>query len=317
MTDPPSGSIELYQSSDGSVSIDVRTENDTVWVTQQQMATLFSRDPTTIGRHVRNALREELAGLATTADFAVVRNEGGRLVERNVEHYNLDMVLSVGYRVKSPEGIHFRRWATGVLKTYLIEGVALNDRRLEQLGSIVRVLSRSDNELISGVADVLASYVPGLRLLREYDDGYIEVPEGAVPGWELNLAEARAVVARVATEFPDDILVGLDPEGRLDSSIAALYQSFEGHDMYPTVELKAANLLYLVVKDHPLKDGNKRSAAALFITFLAQNDLLINADGQPKFTNNALAALTLMVAMSDPTEKDLMVTLITKMLAGN
>ena len=243
MTDPPSGTIELYQSSDGSVSIDVRTENDTVWVTQQQMSTLFSRDPTTIGRHVRNALREELAGLATTADFAVVRNEGGRLVERKVEHYNLDMVLSVGYRVKSPEGIHFRRWATSVLKTYLIEGVALNDRRLEQLGSIARVLSRSDNDLIFGVADVLAGYIPGLRLLREYDDGYIEVPEGAVPGWDLSLDEARSVVARVAAEFPDDTLVGLDPGNRLDSSIGAIYQSFDGHDMYPTVELQAANLL--------------------------------------------------------------------------
>jgi prophage maintenance system killer protein len=315
MTYQPSGTIELYRSSNGSVAIEVRTEADTVWVTQQQMATLFGRDPTTIGRHVRNALREELADLATTADFAVVRNEGGRIVERNVEHYNLDMVLSVGYRVKSPEGVHFRRWATGVLKTYLIEGVAVNERRLEQLGSIVRVLSRSDNELISGVADVLASYVPGLRLLREYDDGFIAVSEGATAGWVLSIDEARSVVARVAIEFPGDTLVGLDPDNRLDSSIAAIYQSFDGHEIYPTTEMKAANLLYLVVKDHPLKDGNKRSAAALFVTFLARNQLLINADGQPKFTNNALAALTLLVAMSDPAEKDVMVALITKMLA--
>ncbi len=315
MTVQPTGTIELYQSSDGAVAIDVRTEADTVWVTLQQMATLFSRDPTTIGRHVRNALREELADLATTADFAVVRNEGGRIVERNVEHYNLDMVLSVGYRVKSPEGIHFRRWATGVLKTYLIEGVVLHERRLEQLGSIVRVLSRSDNELISGVADVLASYVPGLRLLREYDDGYIAVSEGAAADWVLSLDEARSVVARVAMEFPDDTLVGLDPGNRLDSSIAAVYQSFDGHEIYPTTEMKAANLLYLVVKDHPLKDGNKRSAAALFVTFLARNQLLNNADGLPKFNNNALAALTLLVAMSDPAEKDVMVALIAKMLA--
>ena len=184
-----------------------------------------------------------------------------------------------GYRVKSPEGIHFRRWATGVLKIYLIDGVALNDRSLEQLGSIVRVLSRSDNELISGVADVPAGYIPGLRLLREYDDGYIEVPEGAVSGWDLNLVEARSVVARVAAEFPDDTLVGVDPGNRLDSSIGAIRQGFGGRDGYSTVELKAANLLYLVIKDHPLADGNKRSAAALFVTFLAQNKLLINADG--------------------------------------
>jgi prophage maintenance system killer protein len=317
MTDQPSGSIELYQSNDGSITIDVRMDGDTVWLTRQQMALLFARDVKTIGKHVGNAIREELADMGTVANFATVQLEGDRTVERQVEHYNLDMVLSVGYRVKSSEGIRFRRWATGVLKDYLVKGVAFNDRRLEELGSIVQILSRSDNELISGVADVLAGYLPGLRLLREYDDGYIKVSEGEVPRWELSLAEARAVVARVADEFPDDILVGLDPENRLDSSIATLYQSFDGHDIYPTVELKAANLLYLVVKDHPLKDGNKRSAAALFVTFLARNKLLLNADGQPKFTNNALAALTLMVAMSDPTEKDLMVALITKMLAGN
>jgi hypothetical protein len=176
-------------------------------------------------------------------------------------------------------------------------------------------LSRSDNELISGVADVLASYVPGLRLLREYDDGYIAVSEGAAADWVLSLDEARSVVARVAMEFPDDTLVGLDPGNRLDSSIAAVYQSFDGHEIYPTTEMKAANLLYLVVKDHPLKDGNKRSAAALFVTFLARNQLLNNADGLPKFNNNALAALTLLVAMSDPAEKDVMVALIAKMLA--
>ncbi|HET8990248.1 MAG TPA: virulence protein RhuM/Fic/DOC family protein [Acidimicrobiales bacterium] len=317
MADQPTSAIELYQTSDGLIKIDVRTDGDTVWLTRQQLALLFDRDVKTIGKHIGNAVREELADLATVAKFATVQVEGDRSVKRQVEHYNLDMVLSVGYRVKSSEGIRFRRWANGVLKDYLVKGMALNDRRLEQLGSIVRVLSRSDNELISGVADVLAGYVPGLRLLREYDDGYIAVPEGAAPGWDLSLAEARSVVARVASEFPDDTLVGLDPGNKLASSIAAIYQSFEGHDIYPSVELKAANLLYFVVKDHPLVDGNKRSAAALFVTFLARNGLLINTDGQPKFTNNALAALTLMVAMSDPTEKDLMVALISKMIAAN
>ena len=214
MTDLPSGDIELYESSDGSFAIEVRTDGATVWLTQQQLAALFGRDPTTIGRHVRNALREELADLATTALFAVVHREGARVVERQVEHYNLDMVLSVGYRVKSPEGIHFRRWASSVLKKYLIKGVALNEQRLNQIGSIVQVLSRSPDELVSGVADVLASYVPGLRLLREYDNGHITVSEGAVPGWELTIDEARTVVNRVAAEFPQDKLFGRDPADR-------------------------------------------------------------------------------------------------------
>ena len=317
MTDLPSGDIELYESSDGSFAIEVRTDGATVWLTQQQLAALFGRDPTTIGRHVRNALREELADLATTALFAVVHREGARVVERQVEHYNLDMVLSVGYRVKSPEGIHFRRWASSVLKKYLIKGIALNEQRLNQIGSIVQVLSRSPDELVSGVADVLASYVPGLRLLREYDNGHITVSEGAVPGWELTIDEARTVVNRVAAEFPQDKLFGRDPADRLDGTIAAIYQGFDGHDIYPTVEQKAANLLYLVAKDHALADGNKRSAAALFITFLARNGLLVNADGQTNISNNALAAITLMVAISDPAEKDLMVALITRMLAGS
>ena len=181
----------------------------------------------------------------------------------------------------------------------------------------MRVLARSDDELVSGVADVLASYVPGLRLLREYDNGRITISEGAVPGWDLTLEEARTVISRVAAEFPQDKLFGLDPNARLDGTIAAVYQSFDGHDIYPTTEQKAANLLYFVVKDHALADGNKRSAAALFVTFLARNGLLVNADGQLKITNNALAALTLMVAMSDPAEKEIMVALITRMLAGS
>jgi prophage maintenance system killer protein len=316
MTDRPSADasqeIVVYAGPGVEVSLPLDRERETVWASQAQIVDLFGLNVSSVSRHINNIFRDSEVDRESNLQKVQIAS-----ADRPVTYYSLDVILAVGYRANSSRAIQFRRWANEVLKDYLVKGVALNDRRLEQLGSLVQVLSRSDNELISGVADVLASYVPGLRLLREYDDGYIEVPEGAVPGWELSLTEARAVVARVAAEFPDDILVGLDPEDRLDSSIAALYQSFDGYDMYPTVELQAANLLYLIVKDHPLKDGNKRSAAALFVTFLAQNKMLINADGQPKFTNNALAALTLMVAMSDPTEKELMVALITKMLAGN
>jgi prophage maintenance system killer protein len=316
MTNRPSADasqeIVVYAGPGVEVSLPLDRERETVWASQAQIVDLFGLNVSSVSRHINNIFRDSEVDRESNLQKVQIAS-----ADRPVTYYSLDVILAVGYRANSSRAIQFRRWANEVLKDYLVKGIALNDRRLEQLGSIVQVLSRSDNELIFGVADVLASYVPGLRLLREYDDGYIEVPEGAAPGWELSLAEARSVVARVAAEFPDDTLVGLDPGNRLDSSIAALYQSFDGHEMYPTVELKAANLLYLVVKDHPLKDGNKRSAAALFVTFLARNNLLINADGQPKFTNNALAALTLMVAMSDPTEKDLMVALITKMLAEN
>lgn len=278
------------------------------------MAALFGRDVKTIGKHVANARREELEGVPTVAKFATVQVEGDREVERRVEHYNLDMVLSVGYRVKSPEGVHFRRWASDVLKRYLIEGAALNERRLEQLGSIVQILARSSDELVAGVADVLAGYLPGLRTLRDYDEGHVERGPGDQPSWTLTYDEARSVVDRVGAEFPDDHLFGGERGGSFRGVIEAIYQGFGGHDLYPTVQEKAANLLYLVVKDHPLSDGNKRSAAALFVHFLANNRALHDERGLPRITNNALAAITLMVAMSDPKEKDLMIALLMRML---
>lgn len=235
--------------------------------------------------------------------------------DRPVTLYSLDVILAVGYRANSGRAIDFRRWANKVLKDYLIKGVAINDRRMEQIESVVQILSRSHDELIAGVADVLASYIPGLQLLREYDEGHITNTASAIPGWELTLPEAREIIGRVAAEFPQDNLFGRDPKNKLDGTIAAIYQSLDGQDLYPTAEEKAAHLLYFVVKDHALADGNKRSAAALFVEFLARNGLLFDTKGQSKISNNALATITLMVAMSDPTEKDLMVALITRMLA--
>lgn len=307
--------VALYQAADGSTELEVRFEGDTVWLTQQQLSSLFGRDVTVIRRHLANAQREELAGLSTSAKFALVRREGGRVVERNVEHYNLDAVLSVGYRVKSPEGIRFRRWATERLRDYLVKGYAINAQRLEQLGSIVQILARSSDELVAGVADVLSQFVPGLSLLRDYDDGHVEEVPGRQPAWELTLDEARSVIATVAAEFPGDDLFGRERGDALDGVIGAIYQGFGGQDVYSTVEQKAAHLLYFVVKDHPLSDGNKRSAAALFVTFLARNGALTDASGRPRITNNALAAITLMVAMSDPREKELMIALIIRMVS--
>lgn len=310
-----SNDLVLYTSQDGSVSIKVRSDAENVWLTRTQLAELFGRDVKTIGKHVANALREELEGEATVAKFATVQREGDREVTRNVEHYNLDMILSVGYRVKSSEGIHFRRWANDVLKRYVLDGAALNEQRLEQIGKIVQVLGRSSDELIAGVADVLAGYLPGLTLLRDYDEGRLDAQPTAVPGWTLTLDEARDVIQQVAAEFPDDGLLGKERGDALAGIVATIYQGFGGQDLYPTVEEKAANLLYLVVKDHPLSDGNKRSAAALFVTFLARNGILNDNAGGQRITNNALAAITLMVAMSDPKEKDLMVALLVRMIA--
>ena len=307
--------VALYESADGNVLLEVQTDGETVWLTQAQLATLFGRDVTVIRRHISNARREELSGISTSAKFALVQTEGTRVVERQVEHYNLDMIISVGYRVKSAEGVRFRRWATERLRDYLVKGYALNEQRLEQLGSIVQILARSSDELVAGVADVLAEYLPGLTLLRDYDEGSISAAPGAVPGWRLTLDEARSVIRQVAAEFPADELFGKERGDGLDGVLGAIYQGFGGHELYPTAEEKAANLLYLVVKDHPLSDGNKRSAAALFVTFLARNGLLLDNNGAPRITNNALAAITLMVAMSDPKEKDLMIALLVRMVS--
>ncbi len=313
MTETPG--VELYRSASGAVELSVKTGDGTVWVTRAQMATLFGRDVKTIGKHVLNAQGEELDGIATVAKFATVQLEGDRTVERLVEHYNIDMVLSVGYRVKSAEGVHFRRWANEILKRYMVEGVAFSARRLEQLGTIVQVLARSSDELVAGVAEVVQRYLPSLRTLRAYDEGDIATTSGTSPTWRLSYDEARTVIDQVAAEFPADTLFGGERGGSLRGVVETIYQGFGGVELYPTVQSKAANLLYLVVKDHPLTDGNKRSAAALFVHFLARNRSLDGALGVPRISNNALAAITLMVAMSDPKEKELMIALVISMLA--
>lgn len=189
------------------------------------------------------------------------------------------MVLSVGYRVKSAEGVLFRRWANDVLRQYVLEGSALNKRRLQQLGSIVQVLARSSDELVAGVAEVVERYLPSLRTLSAYDNGEIEQVPGTTPSWELSYHETRAVIDQVAVEFPADTLFGGERGDALRSVVATIYQGFGGVELYPTVQSKAANLLYLVIKDHPLTDGNKRSAAALFVHFLERNRVLAGPGG--------------------------------------
>lgn len=282
-----------------------------MWLSRQQLALLYGRDIKTIGKHIANALREELDGLSVVAKFATTATDGKTY---QVEHYNLEMILSVGYRVKSAEGVHFRRWANDVLNRYLLEGIALNERRLAELGQVVEILGRSDHELVAGTADIISRYLPGLSLLRDFDNGEIRIEPHTDPQWTLTIEEARSVIARVASEFPDDNLLGHERGDALDGIIGAIYQSFAGIDLYSTVEEKAANLLYLVVKDHPLSDGNKRSAAALFITFLEKNGLLYESAGKQKISSNELAATTLMVAMSKPQEKDLMTALVGRMI---
>ena len=311
-------SIIIYQPHTDQPAIDVRLEGETVWLSQRQMAELFDVDVRTISEHLSNVFSSgELEKEATIRKFRIVRREGTRDVTRSVEHYNLDAIISVGYRVKSATATQFRIWATKRLREYLVQGYSINQQRLEQHGQIVEVKACADNHLVAGTGEVLSAYLPSLQTLRDYDEGTLSDSEstGNAPVWQLTHAEAQAIIARARSEFPQDRLFGIENGDKLKSVVATIYQSFAGEDLYPTTEQKAANLLYLMVKDHPLVDGNKRSAAALFIEFLSRNNLLFSADGTPLVSNNALAAMTLMVAMSNPKEKDLMVALVERLIS--
>ena len=305
------GEVEIYQSPDGSVRLDVRTDGDTVWLTRQQIGDLFGRDAKTIGKHVANARREELADESVVAKFATTAADGKIY---KVEHYNLDMVLSIGYRVKSPEGIQFRRWANNVLKRYVLAGVATNEARLRELSAVVRMLERSDDAQVAGIAEILNRYSPALELLDDYDHGTLTTPQGTESTVRLEYEVARAVVDEVARQFPKDVMFGIERNDSFRGILGAVEQTFAGQDLYPSVQEKAAHLLYFVVKDHPFSDGNKRSAAALFTYYLSVNSVLQRDCGEDVVSSNALAAITLMTAMSKPEEKETIIQLVTNML---
>lgn len=307
-----SSAIEIFESTDGVVSLELRTEGETVWASQADIEHLFGIARSSVSRHISNIIRDSEVDAESNLQKVQIA-----FSDRPVTLYSLDVVLAVGYRANSARAVEFRRWSTDVLKRYMLEGVATNERRLLELNSLVNVLSRSTDQLVAGVAEVVARYLPSLQALRDYDEGDIPVVAGDVPTWTLTYDEARAVINEVGTEFPADALFGGERGEALRGVVATIYQGFGGVDLYPTVQEKAANLLYLVVKDHPLTDGNKRSAAALFVHFLARNGTLVDASGTARISNNALAAITLMVAMSDPKEKELMIALLVNMLSGD
>ncbi|MDR0514845.1 MAG: virulence RhuM family protein [Coriobacteriaceae bacterium] len=308
--------IMIYQTTEAAIEIEVRTDTDTVWLNRQQMADLFGRDVKTIGKHINNALREELADFVVVAKFATTTQHGampGKTQTHQVEHYNLDMILSVGYRVKSSEGIRFRQWANTVLKQYLLEGAAINQHRLAQMEKAINILSRSTDDMVSGIANVLDRFSSGLDLLDSYDHQTLAKPAGSVSEWQLTYAEARAFVDSMKFNESSD-LFGVERDESFKGIVAGIYQSFGGTELYPSVQEKAANLLYLIVKNHSFTDGNKRIAAALFVYFLDKSGMLRASDGTMPINNSALAAITLMVALSKPEEKEVMCLLVMNML---
>ena len=306
--------IVLFEAKDGSFAMPVQVKAETVWLTQAQMAQLFNKDRTVIGRHIRNAIADgEIDSETMCAKFAHMGKDADQTYW--TEAYNLDVIISVGYRVKSQRGVEFRRWATGVLKEYLVRGYALNRERLKQLNQAVEVMKRVSNSLdTEQVLDVVKTYSSALDLLDGYDHQTIAKPKAKGRSVELSYEECRRFIDGMKFSA-DSALFGNEKDGSFKSALGAVYQSFGGKDLYPSAQEKAANLLYLVTKNHGFSDGNKRIAAALFLYFLKRNRLLLRKNGSKRIADHTLVALTVMIAESKPQEKEMIVNLVMTFLA--
>ncbi|MEI6167704.1 MAG: virulence protein RhuM/Fic/DOC family protein [bacterium] len=327
----PQNEIAIYRAKDGRAALEVSIRGETIWLSLQQMADLFERDKSVISRHIRTIYATgELARGSTVAKTATVQNEGGRRVTREIEFFSLDMILSVGYRVNSRRGTEFRIWATSILKDHLIQGYTLNEKRLQaqitrfsELQAALDVMARVISEKAitgpeaEGLLRVITDYSLALRLLDQYDHQQLRLHATTEIGrFVLTCDAARAAIVRMAETMGAlaDGFFGREKDKGLESAIGAVYQTFGGRDLYPSIEEKAAHLLYFVVKNHAFVDGNKRIGAFLFIWFLDANGLLYREAGTKRLADNALVALTLLIAESRPTEKDTLCKVIVNLI---
>ena len=320
------GEIVLYQTADGRTSIDVKLENDTVWLTQAQMSILFDKDQSVIARHIKNALLE---GEIDESNMHILHNTLSRYKPTTV--YNLDVIISVGYRVHSQRGVQFRRWANSVLKEYLIKGYAVRNDLAQQkyndLKQLVDVMGRAMNyletpdspagEQIKSIFEVVKDYTYALDTLDSYDYQALTIKSTTKEQFHATYEDAMAVIMELKTKFGESELFGHEKDESFHSSIGQIYQTWDGIDLYPSVEEKAAMLLYLVVKNHSFTDGNKRIAATLFLWFMENNRILYGSDGHKRIADNALVALTLMIAESKTDEMDMMVKVVVNLINGD
>ena len=312
------GEIVIYISADGKISLDTKLENETIWLTQDMMAKLFETTPQNITMHIKNIYDdEELEQNSTCKDFLQVRNEGKRTVSRKLTHYNLDMILSVGYRIKSKTAVQFRKWATNILKEYLIKGYAINQKALKEqqekftsLQQVIELLNRSmENQIetveqAQNVSKILHQYVTGLNLLDDFDHKQLDT-QGITKrkAIQISVNEFLDVIDKMKGDFASDVFAQPKDES-FNSSVNQIYQTFGGNELYPTLEEKAATLLYLIVKNHSFLDGNKRIGASCFLYFLDKNSLLYDDLGCTIIDDATLFALTLLIAESKPEEMD-------------
>ena len=324
--------IVIYQTEDGQTQIDVRLENDMIWLTREQIAVLFGRDYKTISKHINNALREELAGSVVVAKFANTTQHGaikGKMQTHMIDYFNLEVITSVGYRVKSKRGVQFRQWANRVLKEYLVKGYAVNERlRHEQIGELrqlVNVLGRTIQsqpvlQTVESEAlfEVVTDYAYALDTLDNYDYERLTIDKTTKEeSFHATYENAMEEIFRLRENFGGSALFGNEKDESFKSSIGQIYQTFGGEELYPSVEEKAAMLLYLVTKNHSFSDGNKRIAATLFLWFLNNNGILYKPDHTKRIADNTLVALTLMIAESRTEEKDVMVKVVVNLINKN
>ena len=325
--------IEIYQGLAGEVVFDVDAGGETIWATQAQIAQLFGVDRTVVGRHLKNIFKDEELDAERVCAKNAHTGPDGKTYQVNM--YNLDAIISVGYRVNSKKATQFRVWATGVLRKYLTDGAVINEKRLSEIaarreikklhdvedmmGIIRRLTARSELDAgeANGVLEVISRYAGSFETLKEYDDGRIDLRfmNRVKKGKELTLEMCETAVAQLRKSVRGSELFGKKRGGMFDGSLTAIFQSFDGEELYPNVPAKAANLLYFVIKDHPFYDGNKRIGSLLFILFLTINDYHLTSKGETKISDRALTAIALLIAESEPREKDLIVSLVCKLLA--
>ncbi len=313
------GQIIIYQTPDGNTTLDVKLENDTVWLDQYQMAELFGRDRTVITRHINNIFKEDELDKKSNVRFLHIANS-----DKPVKIYNLDVIISVGYRVKSQRGTQFRIWANMILKEYLVKGFVISQqakiKQLQEALDSIKVLTgiasrQVSNDQAKGILQVINDYAHGLDILDQYDHQKLAIEESDTKEqFRATYENAKEAIKELYDKFGGSSLFGNEKDQSFKSSINTIYQTFDGAELYPSVELKSAMLLYLVTKNHSFSDGNKRIAAFLFIWFLDKNGILYNSNGTKRIENNALVALTLMIAESRTEEKDMMIKVIVNLI---
>ena len=321
------GEVVIYTAKDGHAELEVRLKEETVWLTQKQIAGLFGSERSVVTKHINNIVKAGELGEKSNVQKLHIPNS-----DKPVKFYNLDFIISVGYRVNSSRATQFRIWANKVLKDYLIKGYALNQKRLleqtEKFNELQQTINfiqekASQPELESQAQELLKlinEYAQSLTLLYQYDEGTLSLGKGKKPGFILEYEDCRRLIDQLKEKLigkgEAGDLFGREIDSKLQAIVATIYQTFDGEDLYSSIEEKAANLLYLTIKDHPFSDGNKRTGSLLFIYFLERNGVLYKESGERKITNNALVALALLVATSDPKEKDVMIKIISNLLKG-